>query len=377
MLKKLFYTILFISAATIVFSGWIYNPHTGRLDYYGVGVDETYGSGWNGDTGAPEKDDIYDYLHQIDTDDDGDVTNESWYTDLVGQTDITTQASTCTDSGDGNPGALTLTPTGSKRVLVALTVADEHGCAVTLGEGSASHGDHVRISNVSANSATFTYESGVFEANGGAGATYVVNQYGTISIDYVTDRWVLAANESSSAYLSTLTLPNTTSGDQTLTAAQIGLKTDEDLLVTHGGANGEVQAEVGLSLLQHIVIVADLSAYYDQETTYRALPIMTVGDDFPHGFTITELSLRAVGGDPTTELTNTDLYCDTTPDYNMAADATKMDDLDTSAGVFTEDSTFVSATCANGSFMYIDIGDDPTDANVVWIFEMWGYAEED
>lgn len=38
-----------------------------------VGVNETYGSGWNGDTATPEKDDIYDYLHQMDTDDDGDI----------------------------------------------------------------------------------------------------------------------------------------------------------------------------------------------------------------------------------------------------------------------------------------------------------------
>jgi len=37
------------------------------------GVDGVYAAGWNGDTDSPEKDDIYDYLHQIDTDDDGDV----------------------------------------------------------------------------------------------------------------------------------------------------------------------------------------------------------------------------------------------------------------------------------------------------------------
>ena len=176
----------------------------------------------------------------------------------------------------------------------------------------------------------------------------------------------------------TVEIPNSNSGDAALTVeGQIHYKSDEDFIALHGGTAGEAQGEHGFSALQHIVLIVDLSWYYDQETTYRALPIMTVGDDFPHGFTITELSLRAVGGDPTTELTVTDLYCDTTPDYNLAADATKMDDLDTTAGVFSEDTTFVSATCANGSYMYIDIGADPTDANVIWIFEMWGYAEED
>ena len=38
-----------------------------------VGVNEVYGVGWNSDTATPEKDDIYDYLHLIDTDDDGKV----------------------------------------------------------------------------------------------------------------------------------------------------------------------------------------------------------------------------------------------------------------------------------------------------------------
>lgn len=38
-----------------------------------VGVNETYGSGWNGDTDTPEKDDVYDYAHLFDTDDDGKV----------------------------------------------------------------------------------------------------------------------------------------------------------------------------------------------------------------------------------------------------------------------------------------------------------------
>lgn len=44
-----------------------------------VGSNEVYGSGWNGDTSLPEKDDIYDYLHQIDSDDDGSLTDESYW----------------------------------------------------------------------------------------------------------------------------------------------------------------------------------------------------------------------------------------------------------------------------------------------------------
>lgn len=37
------------------------------------GVNEVYGSGWNADTATPEKDDIYDWGHIFDTDDDGKV----------------------------------------------------------------------------------------------------------------------------------------------------------------------------------------------------------------------------------------------------------------------------------------------------------------
>lgn len=38
-----------------------------------VGVNETYGSGWDSDTATPEKDDVYDWGHLFDTDDDGKV----------------------------------------------------------------------------------------------------------------------------------------------------------------------------------------------------------------------------------------------------------------------------------------------------------------
>jgi hypothetical protein len=43
------------------------------------GVNEAYSSGWDADTDAPEKDDVYDYLHQIDSDDDGSLTDETWF----------------------------------------------------------------------------------------------------------------------------------------------------------------------------------------------------------------------------------------------------------------------------------------------------------
>jgi hypothetical protein len=91
---------------------------------------------------------------------------------------------------------------------------------------------------------------------------------------------------------------------------------------------------------------------------------------------MTEWKVAYVGGDPTTEL-DADIMCDTTPDYNPAANATVMDVIDTTAGASTADTGFDSATCANGSTMYVRFGADPTDANVVVTLDIWGYAEED
>ncbi len=179
---------------------------------------------------------------------------------------------------------------------------------------------------------------------------------------------VLFANEGA------LALPTTTSGDQALSAGQIGIKTDEDAIAVHGGAAGEVQDEI--SLIQHVVMVFDPSWAYDQSATYRTLPIAYLGDDFPHGLTLTEWRLRYVSGDPTTEL-DADLMCDTTPDFNPAAGGTVMDVLDTTNGASGADSGFDSATCANGSNMYVRFGADPTDANVMVVLDIWFFANED
>lgn len=176
--------------------------------------------------------------------------------------------------------------------------------------------------------------------------------------------------------VSTFEIWNSTS-DMTLdTAGQIGINLADDQLVFHGGASGEIQGEAALSLLKHISFSFDPAGYYDQESTYRALHIMRIGDDAPEGITITEWRLAYVGGNPTTEFAG-DLICDTTPDYNRAAGATVMDALDTTDGASTADSGFDSATCANGAIMYIDIDSDPTDANVMLAVDIWYYAEED
>jgi hypothetical protein len=44
-----------------------------------VGAAGAYGAAWNGDTGIPQKDTIFDYLVLFDSDYDGDLTDESWF----------------------------------------------------------------------------------------------------------------------------------------------------------------------------------------------------------------------------------------------------------------------------------------------------------
>lgn len=177
------------------------------------------------------------------------------------------------------------------------------------------------------------------------------------------------------AYFGSIVIPTTTSGDQTLSAGKIGLKTDEDAFVIHGGAAGEVQDEAVISLLQQIIVPFDPTNRYDN-TTNHIVDIMKLGDSWPHGFTLTQWSATYVDGDPTTEL-DADLICDTTPDFNPAANATVMDAIDTTAGASGADSGFDSSTCANGAYMYIRINADPVDDPVTVHFEMEGFANED
>lgn len=71
-----------------------------------TGVNETYGSGWNSDTAAPEKDDVYDYLHYFDADDDHSFTDETWFTNALAayqaaSANLTTWAGITPGSGVG------------------------------------------------------------------------------------------------------------------------------------------------------------------------------------------------------------------------------------------------------------------------------------
>lgn len=168
---------------------------------------------------------------------------------------------------------------------------------------------------------------------------------------------------------------STSSGDQTIASAQLGIKLDEDLITTHGGSAGEVQDEVGLSLIQTILVRFDPEYEYDTITN-NTIDLIEIGDEAPHGITLTEWKIEYVNGDPTTEI-DLDLMCDSTPDWNPAAGGTVMDVLDTTAGTASADTGFDSASCANGSNMYLRFGADPVDSGEIVRVKIQYYLEED
>jgi len=174
----------------------------------------------------------------------------------------------------------------------------------------------------------------------------------------------------------TMEIPNSAADVALADAGNLHFNTTDEQLSFHSAADGEISGEASISLLRHISMSFDPSGWYDQESVNRTVPVMYVGDDAPEGITITEWKMFYVGGNPTTEL-DADLVCDTTPDFGVGAGATVMDVLDTTAGASTADTGFDSATCANGSYMYVHFGADPTDANVIVQFDLWFYNEED
>jgi len=89
------------------------------------------------------------------------------------------------DSGDGNPGVGTLTPT---RGTVICNCADANGCTVTMGETGAVNGQMVEIVTETAtpNLCNFADTAGVSELAG----AFAADQWDSLKLIYVVDRWV-------------------------------------------------------------------------------------------------------------------------------------------------------------------------------------------
>lgn len=97
------------------------------------------------------------------------------------------QSVTCTDSGNGSHGALTITPTaGPGRVYINLTVADSDGCTITMAETAAVAGTIVTITNISAYHADFADQAGVLKL---FGSPFAMAQNETTTLIYTNSQW--------------------------------------------------------------------------------------------------------------------------------------------------------------------------------------------
>jgi hypothetical protein len=105
----------------------------------------------------------------------------------------TVQSVTCTDSGNGSPGALTITPTaGVSRVDISLTVSDADGCTITMAETAAVEETEVLITNISAaNTATFTTSAGVLTLKYGSPLLLEAKQ--SLRLVYKGSEWLETA----------------------------------------------------------------------------------------------------------------------------------------------------------------------------------------
>jgi hypothetical protein len=93
------------------------------------------------------------------------------------------QAVVVADDGAGTAAVSTLTPSSG---AVSYACNDANGCTITLSETGALDGTFVRITNISANVANFADTAGVTELS----AAFAMGQYDSLTLLYVTDRWV-------------------------------------------------------------------------------------------------------------------------------------------------------------------------------------------
>lgn len=98
---------------------------------------------------------------------------------------LSPSTATCADSGDANPGTVTITPTTS---AVHLTNSDANGCTATLSESGAVSGQSVEIIVVSNAGGTVDFSDavGVSELAGAFSAA----EWDVLTIRYTVDRWV-------------------------------------------------------------------------------------------------------------------------------------------------------------------------------------------
>lgn len=104
-------------------------------------------------------------------------------TDLTWTVSATPQLVICGDSGDANPGTVTILPGAAN---VHLQTADPDGCTVTMDETGIASGRTTTIRNVGGNTATFSTSAGVLALQS---TPFVMPAGGTLMLTYDGSQW--------------------------------------------------------------------------------------------------------------------------------------------------------------------------------------------
>ncbi len=185
-----------------------------------TGVNEVYGVGWNADTDSPEKDDIYDYLIQLDTDADGDIdTLDPSVGGGGGLTQALADDRYVNQSGDTMTGALDVSATASGWIIHAQDKLTSSG-AISV-EGVA------YFQNVSDSTTGFQ----IFDADGGTPIFNVDTTNERVGIGTASPARKVHVHVAGSGQADILHITNDDSGSTSADGTTIGIDAAEQFFI--------------------------------------------------------------------------------------------------------------------------------------------------
>lgn len=215
---------------------------------------------------------------------------------------------------------------------------------ITIGDG----GDKIAVASDSwdvSNAGAFTGVTGITS---------------TGTVDFGGASTEIDNDESTDAALSTL--------------GQIHIRGDEDRFSAHVGAGGEIAGEVTKSFLTMVSVTVDPGAWYDSDTELFLFEVHA--DKFPNGIIIDEIKV-SFNVDPDVELDADLRYADA---WIGLANAADIDEIDTTNGVFTEDTDANingGAAVAAGKVVYMGMDADPEGTGTQMNITILLHSEED
>jgi len=337
-----------------------------------VGANEVYSNGWNADTGLAEKDDIYDYLHGFDSDDDGSFTDEPWYSAgserfSQGLTIQTFTGSDATpDVTNGGTSVVQLWRSVDTTTITDFDDGDNHS--------EFSDGDSFLLLFNSAQVIDCSDNANI-KGHGNNNYTGAAGEWALVVWDDTNNYWVFKPSETKSANFTTLRVPNDESADGTLAnLGEIHVRGDEDRFSLHMGAGGEIAGEATKSMLEYGCWSCDPGSAYDSDAEWFLFEVDA--EVWPNGIIIDEWE-ASCNVDPDVEI-NADLrYADA---WIGLANPADIDEIDTTNGTSTEDTDANingGSAVAAGKVIYIGHDGDPEGTGTQFTFCMKWHGEED